>query len=174
MVNLAALSANMPPPEPISRTCRLVGGGVFVARRQEFMKVWRRGFMRWRRREGPWGSHHDDARAEKWETSVLSIVFTRGEVVETCRGEGALGIGVMAARHGRDIRGLIRRVRRRCRIMGILGDAIARCTERLALIVLVDGLFWRFWGIKIRSLDILIHDEWPSLVVQPCCTKYVG
>lgn len=25
--------------------------------------------MRWRRREGPWGSHHDAAREEKWETS---------------------------------------------------------------------------------------------------------
>ena len=26
--------------------------------------------MRWRIREGPWGSHHDEARAEKWDTSV--------------------------------------------------------------------------------------------------------
>ena len=26
--------------------------------------------MRWRSREEPWGSHHDDARALKWEISV--------------------------------------------------------------------------------------------------------
>lgn len=26
--------------------------------------------MRWRRREEPWGSHHVEARALKWETSV--------------------------------------------------------------------------------------------------------
>lgn len=26
--------------------------------------------MRWRRREEPWGSHHVDARALKWEISV--------------------------------------------------------------------------------------------------------
>ncbi len=34
------------------------------------MKAWRSGFMRWRRREEPWGSHHVDARALKWEISV--------------------------------------------------------------------------------------------------------
>ena len=34
------------------------------------MKSWRRGFMRWRRREEPCGSHHEDARAEKWDSSV--------------------------------------------------------------------------------------------------------
>lgn len=38
--------------------------------RQEVMKSWRSGFMRWRRREEPWGSHHVDARALKWEISV--------------------------------------------------------------------------------------------------------
>lgn len=34
------------------------------------MKSWRSGFMRWRRREEPWGSHHVDARALKWDISV--------------------------------------------------------------------------------------------------------
>lgn len=34
------------------------------------MKSCRSGFMRWRRREEPWGSHHVDARALKWEISV--------------------------------------------------------------------------------------------------------
>ena len=38
--------------------------------RQEVMKSWRSGFMRCRRREEPWGSHHDEARAEKWESSL--------------------------------------------------------------------------------------------------------
>lgn len=34
------------------------------------MKSWRSGFIRWRSREEPWGSHHEEARALKWETSV--------------------------------------------------------------------------------------------------------
>jgi hypothetical protein len=38
------------------------------------MKVWRSGFMRCSRREGPCGSHHDDARALKCDTSVGSTV----------------------------------------------------------------------------------------------------
>jgi len=38
------------------------------------MKSCRRGFMRCRSREGPWGSHHDEASALKWETSVGSTV----------------------------------------------------------------------------------------------------
>lgn len=38
--------------------------------RQESMKVWRRGFMRCRRREGPCGSHHEEARREKCDISV--------------------------------------------------------------------------------------------------------
>jgi hypothetical protein len=42
--------------------------------RQELIKVWRRGFMRWRRREGPWGSHQLEARALKCDTSVGSTV----------------------------------------------------------------------------------------------------
>jgi len=36
------------------------------------MKRWRRGFMRWRRRDGPCGSHQLEASALKWETSVGS------------------------------------------------------------------------------------------------------
>lgn len=38
------------------------------------MKSCRRGFMRCRSREGPWGSHQDEASALKWETSVGSTV----------------------------------------------------------------------------------------------------
>lgn len=33
------------------------------------MKSWRRGFMRWRIRDGPWGSHHEEARLLKCATS---------------------------------------------------------------------------------------------------------
>ncbi len=36
---------------------------------QAQMKSWRRGFIRCRRRDGPWGSHHVEARASKWDTS---------------------------------------------------------------------------------------------------------
>lgn len=36
------------------------------------MKLCRRGFIRWRRREGPEGCHHDEARAEKCDISVGS------------------------------------------------------------------------------------------------------
>ena len=38
--------------------------------RQEVTKSWRSGFMRCRRREEPWVSHHEEARAEKWESSL--------------------------------------------------------------------------------------------------------
>ena len=37
--------------------------------RQALMKSCRRGFMRWRALEEPWGSHHVEARALKWEIS---------------------------------------------------------------------------------------------------------
>jgi hypothetical protein len=52
--------------------------------------------MRWRRREGPWGSHHDDASALKWDTSVGSTVelgvglWCLGTVVDMHR---ELGVG---------------------------------------------------------------------------------
>ncbi len=45
--------------------------------RQDWMKSWRRGFMRWRGREGPWGSHQEEARAEKCE---ISVALTEEEV----------------------------------------------------------------------------------------------
>jgi hypothetical protein len=38
------------------------------------MNEWRNGFMRWRSRDGPCGSHHDDASALKCDTSVGSTV----------------------------------------------------------------------------------------------------
>lgn len=37
--------------------------------RQTLMKSCRRGFMRWRAREEPWGAHQVEARALKWEIS---------------------------------------------------------------------------------------------------------
>lgn len=37
--------------------------------RQEAMNSWRRGFIRWRIREGPIGSHQELARLEKWDSS---------------------------------------------------------------------------------------------------------
>lgn len=50
------------------------------APRHRDKKVWRRGFIRWRRREGPTGSHQLEASALKWETSVGSTVDFGGEV----------------------------------------------------------------------------------------------
>lgn len=44
---------------------------------EEAMNSWRRGFMRWRMREGPTGSHQLLARAEKCESS-----FAETEEVE--------------------------------------------------------------------------------------------
>lgn len=62
------------------------------AERQRDMNVCRSGFMRWRRREGPTGSHQLEASALKWDTSVGSTVDLEGscaeeEVVE----EGRIG-----------------------------------------------------------------------------------
>lgn len=42
--------------------------------------------MRWRRREEPCGSHHEDARAEKWESSVAETEEL-GFAVEANRGK---------------------------------------------------------------------------------------
>lgn len=42
--------------------------------RQRSMNVWRSGFMRCRARDGPWGSHHEEARAEKCDISVAETV----------------------------------------------------------------------------------------------------
>jgi hypothetical protein len=53
------------------------------------MKVWRSGFMRWRSRAGPCGSHHVEARALKCETSVGLTEEVEVEVeVEVWRGGG--------------------------------------------------------------------------------------
>ena len=86
----AADEAKMPPPQPMSRyVCFWAVEGeeeeeeeeeaeVEEEERQVWIKSWRRGFMRCRRREGPWGSHQLEARREKWTTSVC----------ETEEGEG--------------------------------------------------------------------------------------
>ena len=44
-------------------------GEVEEEERQDEMKSWRRGFIKCRRREEPWGSHHEEARALKCEIS---------------------------------------------------------------------------------------------------------
>ena len=54
--------------------------------------------MRWRSREGPWGSHHDEAMALKCDTSVGSTVefgeglWCFGVVVDMVR--DAFGCGI--------------------------------------------------------------------------------
>lgn len=64
--------------------------------------------MRWRRREGPWGSHQDDARLLKWE---ISSGLTEEKVDEGRRvgdaGEGgkAHGDGVARCRSAKMDRG---------------------------------------------------------------------
>jgi hypothetical protein len=45
--------------------------------RQAWMKSCRSGFIRCRGRDGPCGSHQEEARAEKWE---ISVSFTEEEV----------------------------------------------------------------------------------------------
>src|ERR1700744_6206280 len=55
--------------------------------RQDFMKSCRRGFMRCRSLEGPWGSHHDEARREKcetsdWETEEVGVIGESAALVE--------------------------------------------------------------------------------------------
>lgn len=70
----AADSAKMPPPHPMSRYRSFAGVDVDkgTESRHRDMKVWRSGFMRCRRRDGPWGSHQLEASALKWDTSVGS------------------------------------------------------------------------------------------------------
>jgi hypothetical protein len=41
--------------------------------------------MRCRRREGPWGSHHEEARVLKWDTSEGSMLLEGLGVVEVVR-----------------------------------------------------------------------------------------
>ena len=92
----------MPPPQPMSRYVYLVSGSAGSAAeswRQVLTKSWRRGFMRWRSREEPCGSHHDEARREKWETSVSET-----EEVEEggafCGGYGLVENGLRVAGEG--------------------------------------------------------------------------
>lgn len=70
----AADSAKMPPPHPMSRYLSFCDVSVVAVEGtellQRWIKVWRRGFIRWSMRDGPWGSHHDEARAEKCDISV--------------------------------------------------------------------------------------------------------
>jgi hypothetical protein len=54
------------------------------------MKEWRSGFMRWRSREGPWGSHQLEASALKCDTSVGSTVPVWVEVDGLWRVEGVV------------------------------------------------------------------------------------
>jgi hypothetical protein len=65
-----------------------------VVERHEVMKSCRRGFMRWRSRDGPCGSHHDDARELKCDTSV-------GSTVEFEEGLWYLGVDVNIVRDAR-------------------------------------------------------------------------
>lgn len=71
------------------------------------MKECRRGFMRCRRREGPWGSHQEDARELKWDISVGSIeVFGEGERVEVEAEERVIWAAYrVRARSGRSVVG---------------------------------------------------------------------
>lgn len=46
------------------------------------MKSWRKGFMRCRILEGPWGSHHDEASASKCDTSSGETVVNDGSDAE--------------------------------------------------------------------------------------------
>jgi len=50
------------------------------------MKSWRRGFIWWRGREGPWGSHQEEASEEKWESSVALTEEEDAGKVECRRG----------------------------------------------------------------------------------------
>lgn len=76
------------------------------------MKVWRSGFMRWRRREGPWGSHHDDARALKCDTSVGSTVPLLGDA------EGLWRLVGVLERKREAIRGIARGIGGRVDVRG--------------------------------------------------------
>lgn len=79
----------------------------------------------------------------------------------------------MPARHGRGIRGL--RVRRHCRGIKALGDAIARCIGRLGLIVLDDDELLENWklghflsmtsGPAFRSA---LYKVWQQLSISDC------
>ena len=46
--------------------------------------MWRSGFIRCKSRDGPCGSHHDEARLAKWESSVGSTVEFAGSEGVSC------------------------------------------------------------------------------------------
>lgn len=68
--------------------------------------------MRWRRREEPWGSHHVDARALKWDISV-------GLTEELVAAEEDSDRRITKGKSG--LRKIVR-VLRRVRLKGMLGD----------------------------------------------------
>lgn len=83
----AADSAKMPPPQPMSKYRSFSPDAegeneLAVVPRQRWINVCRSGFMRWRRREGPWGSHQLEARALKCVTSVGSTEDLGGAEAE--------------------------------------------------------------------------------------------
>lgn len=99
--------------------------------------------MRWRSREEPWGSHHDDARALKWE---ISVGLTELVVAEEDRDRSITKV------EGRlKIVRALRRVRRR----GIFGDIRGQIREvrfeRLLPIFFVDLIFFIAFLQRIRS-----------------------
>lgn len=93
----------------------IAGGG--LSARQVAMNSWRRGLNRWRIRDGPIGSHHELARAEKWESSsgetedvecqrdvarLHGLVEGRGEIWRRYD-DGPVAVGVARrARRGRE------------------------------------------------------------------------
>lgn len=103
--SLASASARIPPPQPMSRKrsfwvlsalCTSTDGSEFSGdvraeevssigeplRRQRWIKERRIGFIRCRRREEPWGSHHAEARFAKCEISVWSTELVEWALME--------------------------------------------------------------------------------------------
>jgi len=103
--SLASASARIPPPQPMSRKwsfrvlfapCASTGGSSFSGnvraeeaagigeplRRQHWIKERRIGFIRCRRREEPWGSHHVEASFAKCDISVWSTELVEWALIE--------------------------------------------------------------------------------------------
>jgi hypothetical protein len=117
---------------------------VEVVERHEVMKSCRRGFMRWRSRDGPWGSHHDDASALKCNTSV-------GSTVEFEEGLWCLGVVVEIVRDavGRAVRNAeLWTDRGRCDIY----DLQLRI-DRAALVTLCGFIvkFQIWWDVRVAK-----------------------
>jgi len=95
------------------------------------MKRWRRGFIRWRRREGPCGSHQLEARALKWETSVGSTEDACGADIEKERAGVDRGeAGLLACWNRRERRLAGRRRRRACASVILVADMTVRVENR--------------------------------------------